>query len=82
MKLTYLLIALGLLVAVAYARPVEEDEPMEGKYYRISFSFSMRNSLLYAFTKSVRITKSNTLTRPALDATASGVLNCEELFLI
>ena len=51
MKLTYLLIALGLLVAVAYARPVEEDEPMEGKHDRISFSFS--NSLLYAFTKSV-----------------------------
>lgn len=32
MKLTYLLIALGLLVAVAYARPVEEEEPVEGRY--------------------------------------------------
>jgi hypothetical protein len=29
MKTTYILLALGLLCAVAYSLPIEEDEPLE-----------------------------------------------------
>lgn len=50
MKAIYFLLALGVLVAVAYARPIEDDEPledelMEGNYKKNSNSFQIFESL-------------------------------------
>ena len=34
MKTTYLLLVLGLLCAVAYSVPIEEDEPLEDEFLK------------------------------------------------